>query len=111
MSSFPGGSFNGDAGATLRGELLLPSHRLGPRLGLAPYLFAAGGAGIVTRPTAVEQPVLRAAALGLGLRLTAARPDGAGPGLQLGIELGRGFSNLAARRGDTRAAVTAALRL
>ena len=109
VSSFPGGSFNADSGATLRGELRYPPMAL-RGLTIAPYLFGAHGWGWLSRPAAGEQRLMTAAAAGLG-----ARADLAGlPGFRrlhaaLGFEFGHQFSNVAGRASGDRASFTVAI--
>jgi len=111
VSSFPGGSFNVDAGATVRGELHLAPQALGSAVAIVPYAFGAGGWGVLERPTAVERAHISAGSAGVGARFG----FGSLPGLNgvdatLNVELGRQFSNLPRLRDGERASVWTALR-
>ncbi len=67
LSGLSPGRYAVDEGATLRSEL---GTMFGfPGIAVAPYALAALGWGRVHQPTAVEAPTLRAAALGVGVRL------------------------------------------
>jgi hemolysin activation/secretion protein len=66
VSGYPTGTFTTDAGVTLRSEL---SRSFSVSyVALSPYVFAAGGRGYDTKPTAVEQRNINVGAAGLGLR-------------------------------------------
>jgi hemolysin activation/secretion protein len=99
VSAFAAGSFSVDQGATLRAEIRRPF--VVSRFGIAPYVFAAAGRGEIVEPTAVEQSIVAAQSVGLGVR-TQVDPlrTGAGeeaitlPGFSIGFEAGRQFSNL-----------------
>jgi len=111
VSSFPGGSFNVDSGATLRTELRDPPMAIGRSLMLAPYVFGAHGWGWQVNPTAVEQGFVSAASAGMGSRISL---DGT-PWLKatdasIGVEIGHQFSNLPARHNGNRASLTAGFR-
>ena len=109
VSAFAAGSLNVDSGATLRGELQMPAAVLLKKLEIAPYLFAAGGAGSLEQPTVVEPGHLRAAALGFGARVALGNPPGRGPSASLGFEFGHGFSSDPFRGGGDRASITASV--
>ena len=110
VSAFPGGSFTVDSGATLRAEFHFPPQDLGHGLGAAPYVFGAGGAGWIARPTAAEQGYITAGAAGFGGRLGVANiPGMARANLTIGFEFAHQFSNVASRQGGDRASLTAAL--
>src|SRR6202035_1956605 len=111
LSGYPSGTFNVDAGATLRGELARPfafALQGGEAL-VSPYLFAAGGRGILEEPTVVEQAAIGAASLGLGLR-TGANVTGAPFGGSFAIELARSFSNVPGEGQNYRGNVAFAVR-
>jgi hemolysin activation/secretion protein len=70
LSAFASGTLEVDEGATLRAEL---SHDMAidlraVRTTIVPYIFVAGGVGVLNRPTAVEQTTIRAGSAGVGLR-------------------------------------------
>lgn len=112
VSTFAGGNFNVDSGATLRAELILPAAKAGARLTLSPYVFAAGGLGVVEQPTAVERSVLKAGGAGVGGRVSViGLPGLPGVSAAIGVEVGRQFSNIPQRSGTNHASLTAALRL
>ena len=109
VSSFPGGSFNADSGATLRGELRYPPMAL-RGLHIAPYLFGAHGWGWLARPAAGEQAFITAAAAGLGTRVNfAGLPGFRRLRASLGFEFGHQFSNVAGRASGDRASLTVAI--
>ena len=114
VSSFPGGSFIVDTGATLRGELHYPPLTLGNALTIAPYLFGAGGLGWIARPTKVEQNgtgYYRAASAGLGGRIgLSGLPLMHGTAATISFELGHQFSNVAGRSGGQRASLAVGVR-
>jgi len=114
VSSFASGSFSVDSGATGRAELRAPPLALGRFASVAPYLFGAGGAGWVARPTAAEQGgsgYYSAGSAGAGLRIEmGALPFTRTAGASLGFEFGHRFSNLAGRRGGERASLTLGVR-
>ena len=68
ISNVPSGSYSVDEGMALRAELQHNIAFKALNLPLSPYLFAAGGYGVLNDPTALETAQIRAAALGLGLR-------------------------------------------
>jgi len=108
LSAFASGTFSADQGVTLRGELSRP---FGMRFNAlsataSPYVFGAVGRGWLANATSVEQSVFNAGALGVGVRSsfeTAAN----WPGGSLGVELARGFTNLAGVRQGWRANINA----
>ncbi len=88
VSGFVGGVTAVDQALTLRGELSRPFALSG--IQMAPYGFAAGGAGTIQRPSAVERSEVRAASLGGGLRAYLPRI-----GLSASIEYARNYASLA----------------
>ncbi|MEP7295966.1 MAG: ShlB/FhaC/HecB family hemolysin secretion/activation protein [Burkholderiales bacterium] len=66
LSTVPAGSFSVDGGATLRAELGRPFALA--RATVFPFVLASAGRGQVLQPTVVEQRIVRAHAVGLGLR-------------------------------------------
>jgi hemolysin activation/secretion protein len=90
LSAFDAGTFQGDAGYVLRGELSAPwSVPLpGGAAALAPYAFGAFGQVHLENPTALEAADIRGAAYGLGLRLGAATEGNLGE-TSLTLEWGR----------------------
>jgi hemolysin activation/secretion protein len=118
LSSFNVGTLQGDSGVTLRGELAspwsLPLFAETFAAVASPYVFGAIGEVFLENPTSVEEPSLRAACYGLGLRLSGAE-NGGFANASLGFEWGRqaqsgGIPGLATQRGD-RLMLMAALRL
>ncbi|MBC2668863.1 ShlB/FhaC/HecB family hemolysin secretion/activation protein [Novosphingobium piscinae] len=109
VSGFAGGSFTVDQGATLRGELILPPVGLSARAEIQPYAFAAGGAGAIARPTAVEAGSIRAGSVGLGAR--GQLLGASGRGTELGFEVARQFTDLSGRTDAVRATLTLSVRL
>lgn len=66
LSGYPLGTLNADTGITGRAEL---SHSaLSEGMSFAPYLFAAGAAGEISRPTALERGSIEGWSAGGGLR-------------------------------------------
>jgi len=95
LSAFASGTFSVDQGATLRGELTRPfAFTLDAiRSTVSPYVFAAGGRGQLIAPTSVEQAMIDAASLGLGVR-AAIDATGRSPATSLGVELARQYSDV-----------------
>jgi hemolysin activation/secretion protein len=95
VSAYPSGTLNVDQGGTLRGELSRPFAvpRFVVPLLLSPYVFWVVGAGQLVEPTIVELEVVRAGAVGGGLRGIVDMPGGY-QGVILGIEVARQYSNL-----------------
>jgi hemolysin activation/secretion protein len=111
LSGFDSGELSVDQAVLARGELARPIALSSARgsITLAPYAFAAGGAGRIERPTAVEKANVDAGSVGLGLRGTlrgAGRPGQA----VVGVEAARRFSNVPALSDGYRVNVFAALR-
>ena len=111
LSGYPSGTFNVDEGATLRGELARPFALATPGVetAVSPYLFGAGGRGILEDPTAIEQAAINAASFGLGLR-TGASAMGAPFGGSFAVELARSFSNVPGERQNYRGDVAFAVK-
>jgi hemolysin activation/secretion protein len=99
VSAFAAGTLSADQGVTVRGELARPfSMRFDAASAtVSPYLFGSAGRGWLMNATSVEQPVIDAGALGFGTRGNVEAADGS-PGLNLGLELARQFTNLAGAR-------------
>jgi len=111
VSSFPGGSFNVDSGATLRVELRYPPKVLGQSLTLAPYVFGARGWGWLANPTAVERGFVTAGCAGIGIRLSLdGIPLFKGTGATAGVEFGHQVSDAVGRANGDRASLTAGFR-
>ncbi len=94
LSAFASGTLEVDEGATLRAEV---SHAVTIALGplqttLAPYLFGAGGVGVLDGATAVEQATIRAGSFGAGLR-AGADALGLPYGTSLSFELAKKVSD------------------
>ena len=93
LSSFDGGTLQGDSGFVLRSELSAPVTLPWPTLAgvsvvAAPYVFGAAGVLRLNHPTAVETPVLDAASYGLGLHLGGGKAGSLSTG-SLTLEYGR----------------------
>ena len=110
VSAFAAGTLSADQGVTVRGELVRPfSARFGATSAtVSPYLFGAAGRGWLIDATSVEQPVINAGALGLGARGNVETAEGS-PGLNLGLELARQFTDVAGARQGWRGNVNAAV--
>ncbi len=108
VSAFAAGTFSADQGMTARGELVRPFAAGFGATGatVSPYLFGAAGRGWLMDATSVEQAVINAGALGLGARGNIETADGS-PGLNLGLELARQFTNVAGARQGWRGNVNA----
>ena len=83
LSAFDAGAVEGDSGMVARGELVAPfalptgglpavfsQTMTGVGIVASPYVFGAIGEVFLEQPTALEEPHVRAASYGLGLRLT-----------------------------------------
>ena len=95
VSAYPNGTLNVDEGGTLRLELSRPFSIAGlvaPVI-LSPYGFGVFGIGRLDDPTIVELAVIRAGALGAGVRSGVDLPGGY-QGVSLELEVARQFSNL-----------------
>jgi len=107
VSSYVGGGTAVDEGAALRVELrhrlIAGSGALG--LGLSPYVFVAGGAGSIARPTILEASNLNVGAAGAGVRVGLDRV-----GLYFSVEYAYGISNFAPLDKHDRVNATATLR-
>jgi hemolysin activation/secretion protein len=92
LSSFDAGTLQGDSGVSLRAELSSPwSVPMLPdpiQMAAAPYLFGAVGGVFLQYPTALEASHIRAAAYGLGLRVSGAAQASLSNG-SLSLEWGR----------------------
>jgi hemolysin activation/secretion protein len=108
VSAFAAGTLSADQGVTVRSELAHPFAVRFDAAGatISPYLFGSAGRGWLMAATSIEQPVIDAAALGLGTRGNVEAADGS-PGLNLGLELARQFTNLAGARQGWRGNVNA----
>jgi hemolysin activation/secretion protein len=108
VSAFASGSFTADQGVTLRGELSRPFAVSFNAVNavLSPYLFGSYGRGWLADATSVEQSVINASAFGVGVRGNVEAKAGL-PAASLGIELGRGYTDVAGIRQGWRANVTA----
>jgi hemolysin activation/secretion protein len=95
ISAYPSGTLNVDEGGTLRAELSRPFAFTGTAVPvvLSPYGFGSFGIGQLLEPTIVELAVVRAAAVGAGVRSGIDVPGGY-QGVTLGLEVARQFSNL-----------------
>lgn len=92
LSSLPPGSYAVDEGATLRGELARPVFLRGINgIALSSYVFAGLAAGRIHNPTAVEAANIRAANVGLGMRMRLWRGARDKQALGLGVEFGRAW--------------------
>jgi hemolysin activation/secretion protein len=95
ISAYPSGTLNVDEGGTLRAELSRPFAVTGAAVPvvLSPYGFGSFGIGRLLEPTIVELAVVRAGAVGAGVRSGIDVPGGY-QGVTLGLEVARQFSNL-----------------
>jgi hemolysin activation/secretion protein len=95
VSAYPNGTLNVDEGGTVRGELsrAFVLSGIDAPLILSPYGFGAFGVGRLNDPTIVELAMIRAAAVGAGLRSNFDLPGGY-QGATLNVEVARQFSNL-----------------
>lgn len=111
VSAFSAGSLNADQGATLRAEISRPIATRFDRFDgtLSPYVFASAGRGWLANTTAVEQAVINAGAVGVGLR-TSVDEKATFANFTLGVEFARQFSDILGAergwRGNINAAVT-----
>ncbi len=108
VSAFAAGTFSVDQGATLRGELVRPfSARFdGVLATISPSLFSSIGGGWVFNATNVEQSIINAGAIGFGARSSLDAAAGL-PGLSLGLELARQFTDVPGWRQGWRGNVNA----
>jgi len=76
LSGYTSGTFAGDAGWVVRGELGRAFDVPNPVLPavLTPYVFAAKGERVLEQPSNLEQALVRASNAGAGLRFNAATP-------------------------------------
>jgi hemolysin activation/secretion protein len=95
ISAYPSGTLNVDEGGTLRAELSRSFAITGTAVPviLSPYGFGSFGVGRLLEPTIVELAVVRAGAVGAGVRSGIDVPGGY-QGVTLGLEVARQFSNL-----------------
>jgi len=109
LSAFASGTFSADQGATLRGELSRPfTTKLNAVNAIAsPYVFGAVGRGWLANATSVEQSAFNAGAIGVGVR-SSVETSANLAGANLGIEVARGFTDLAGVRQGWRANINAA---
>ncbi|MEO2038152.1 MAG: ShlB/FhaC/HecB family hemolysin secretion/activation protein [Martelella sp.] len=98
VSAYMVSEIEADTGAAMRSELAYPitfrpfkSHT-GFAVSAAPYVFAAGGIAKIEQPTALEDEITRAGAVGLGIRFAAAEIDSPYSG-SLTLEYAHGASN------------------
>ena len=108
VSAFASGTFTADQGVTLRGELSRPfavSFNATNAV-VSPYLFSSYGRGWLVDATSLEQSVINASAFGLGVRGTVEAKAGL-PSASLGVEIGRGYTDLAGVRQGWRANINA----
>jgi len=110
VSAFASGTINVDQGATLRGELVrsFAARADYASATISPYLFVAVGRGELFYPTAVEQSVINAGAVGLGTRGSILLGAGS-PCLSFGLELARQFSDIQNMRQGWRGNVNASM--
>ncbi len=111
LSAYASGTLEVDEGATLRAEL---SHDMEIGIGsvrttIVPYIFVAGGVGVLDRPTAVERTTIRAGSAGVGLR-AGADALGLPYGASLTLELAKKFSDFPGEEDGYRANVAVAVR-
>jgi hemolysin activation/secretion protein len=111
VSAYPSGTLNVDEGGTLRAELSRSFAVTGTPVPviLSPYGFGSFGTGRLVEPTIVELAVIRAGAVGAGVRSGIDFPGGY-QGVALGLEIARQFSNLPTLPQAWRANVSVSLR-
>jgi len=111
VSGFPTGEFMVDEGALARAELGRSVNLTlsGSSLGLEPYLFGAGGAGVVDQPTAVQLGTLQVGSIGVGARTTFGA-EKIPVGAALGVELARYYSSLPLDRQGWRSNLSFSIR-
>jgi hemolysin activation/secretion protein len=107
VSAFAAGTLPADQGVTFRGELARPIRVAMNAATLSPYVFGAAGRGWLMNPTAVEQPVFDAGALGAGLRSSVG--IGAWRSLNVDLELARQFTDVPGLRQGWRGNLSAVL--
>jgi hemolysin activation/secretion protein len=95
ISAYPSGTLNVDEGGTFRTELSrsFAITRTAVPVTLSPYGFGSVGVGRLLEPTIIELAVVRAGAVGAGVRSGIDVPGGY-QGVTLGREVARQFSNL-----------------
>jgi hemolysin activation/secretion protein len=78
VSGFPTGTFVVDEGAFGRAEFgrTFPLTAFGAQIPVEPYVFGAGGFGVIDMPTAVQQRDVRVGSLGVGARAGVSAPAG-----------------------------------
>ena len=110
VSAFASGSFSADQGVTLRGEVSRPFAfgSGGFNATASPYVFGAAGRGWLANVTSVEQSVVNAGALGLGVRGTVDAAAGE-PRPSLALEVARGFTDLRGVKAGWRANMLASV--
>ena len=94
LSSFTLGTLNVDSGATARGSLTRPFNVTAAAV-IAPYVFAASGAGSLVDPTAVEKAHVGASSYGVGVHYTQFFPA-TGTTSIASVEIGRAHANIVA---------------
>lgn len=110
ISAFSAGTLNADQGAMVRAEL---SRSISTRFErfdgtLSPYIFASAGRGWLVNATAVEQAIINAGALGVGLR-TSIDEKATFTNFSLGVEFARQFSDIQGAERGWRTNVNAAV--
>lgn len=100
LSAFGSGDIQADQGAFMRAEFSYSGAASrftsgGFQGAASPYVFAAAGIARLEQPTAVEQAVTGAAALGIGARLTLSQPE-SNYASTLSLEYAHGFATNAA---------------
>lgn len=111
VSGVAPGGLSVDRGLATRGEMSRAASFQTP-VGaaiVAPYLFAAYGLGFLELPTALEAARLSGRSVGAGVRFDFAGPNGA-PGVNVGLEIARYASYIAATRRGSRVSVSVASR-
>ena len=108
VSAFAAGTLTADQGAVLRGELVRPLLVSFNNVSatVSPYMFGAIGRGWLVSASSVEQSVINAGAVGIGIRGSVEMAANA-PGVGLGLELGRQYTDVAGVRQGWRANVIA----
>jgi len=101
LSGYTSGTFAGDAGWVVRGELGRAFNFPNPVLPgiLTPYVFGAAGERLLEQPTALEQALVRAKNVGAGLRLNAVTPGEHATDVSGFIEVSKRHSDDGQRQG------------
>jgi hemolysin activation/secretion protein len=111
VSGYPTGTFMVDEGALARAELgrTVNIPISGSLIAVEPYVFGAGGAGVIDQSTALQLGTLDVGSVGIGARTNFAT-DKVPVGAALGLELARYFSNVPSEREGWRGNLSFSIR-